>query len=584
MLALCFWSLNSNRGCCGNLNPADTDNLTGRIDVVLLDPLPRVIDAACHFAFRRAPAVTTTIPTTANASAGNFPPANVPFPNSRPLGNPNLETRVPGTHSVARPSRRSNGAEGRGWQTELSANDSSDSARRMVSETAHDMRAPLSTIREAVQLVRNESLGQLTSAQRECLSAAINQCDYAGKLVDEMVQPREFESGFPGVRRQWISIDDLRQSVEATLQPWMMPREIHLLWDGPFGQDIRVYADATLLHRLMVNLASNAIRVTRPGRPVLIRTKSSVNHGVMVWSVVDQGDGISSSDMDLIAMSKAPARSVGGLGLMISRQLAAAHFGTLRMESRVGTGTAVSFQTAFGGPAAVAARWIKWRSELTKTADPKSIGRGQLGNSKQPRRQPRRAGSIISPRRVRIDIPSQTIDLGIADLQPAHRDHVYLTTLSVGAATPASGTDAFDGLLQRTMRMTELAYRTGRRSWVIAWDADDETGARKRIELERLVQNELGPMRITWGDHSVVSETGNAASRGSLSTRLPDLIVRETLSASQHSFCDTDQVRQGTEPIQPSSTAANRLERHIRRLLQQRRKQQTQIGSSMRSR
>lgn len=438
-----------------------------------------------------------------------------------------------------------------------------ESASRLISETAHDLRAPLSTIREAVRLVRDGELGSVSSAQSECLSAAINQCNCAAQLVDEMVQSRRFDSGFPNVSRQWISIDELRQSVEQTLQPWMLPRGIQLLWDGPFGQGVKVYADATLLRRLIVNLAGNAIRVTRDGCPVLIRALPGRVQRVMDWSVVDQGVGISPSDLALIAAGKAPAKSVGGLGLMISRQLATAHFSSLRIESRLGTGTAVSFQTVLGGPAAVAAHWAKWRSGLIDQGDGSVVNENQRVHEVPAPRMSKTTTKPAPPRRVRIDVPSSLIELSADGVQPAFRDRVYLTTVSVGAAVPASGTNAFDALLQRTMRLTELAYRTGRRSWVIAWDADGQMGVAKRVELERLVENELDSMRMTWGASSIVSATKKPNFGCSLTHRLGDLLVRQTLAASQHAVSDADQVRLGTVPMELSSTASQRLELEV---------------------
>ena len=449
--------------------------------------------------------------------------------------------------------------------------ESHHSVSQLISETAHDLRAPISTIREAVRLVRDEELGQVSSTQRECLSAAINQCNCVAQLVDEMVQSRQFDSGFPNVRRRWMSIDDLRQSVEATLQPWMIPREIGLLWDGPFSDGIPIYADATLMRRLLVNLASNAIRATRDGQSVLIRAKPSPGRGVMIWSVVDQGGGISASDMELIAAEKVPARSIGGLGLMIGRQLAAAHFSTMRIESRLGTGTAVSFQTPLGGPAAVAERWCLWRSELARGDSPKAAPSEKRLRNASPARSSRKLVSVAPMRKVRIDVPSETIEVGVSDLRPAYQDQVYMTTVSVGAAVPSTGTDDFDALLQRTMRMTELAYRTGGRSWVIVWDADEKAGIEKRFVLDRLVRDELDDVRMTWGHHAVVSTSVNRESGAMLPVRLSDLIVRESLFAAQQSFPDADEYHLPMQPVRPSSVAANRLERDVKWFRQTRR-------------
>ncbi|MCO8121452.1 HAMP domain-containing histidine kinase [Stieleria sp. TO1_6] len=454
---------------------------------------------------------------------------------------------------------------------------SDSSASRLISETAHDLRAPLATIREAVRLVRDGDLGFVSTSQRECLSAAIDQCNCASQLVDEMVHTRQFESGFPNARRGWILIDDLRRSVEATLQPWVMPRGIHLLWDGPFEQGVGVYADPTLIRRLIVNLANNAIRVTRDGRPVLIRARSDDQRGMMTWSIVDQGNGIEASDMELIAAGKSPARSTGGLGLMISRQLAAAHFSTLRIESRVGTGTAVSFQTPIGGPASVSAAWTKWRSGLIAPERQTIEQQHQQVHNVLPARvvpstASRQSDVIHPPRRVRIDVPSLAVELAVSEHQPAFPDQLLLTTVSIGAATQAANTNAFDELLQRSIRITEFAYRAGRRNWVIAWDADRETALRKRAELELTLRNELQGIRLTWGKFSLVpiATSSDSLPGGSLVSRLCDLMVRQSFSASRRQMPDGNRMRLGAPMISPSPGAESRLETEVQRICRRR--------------
>ena len=57
--------------------------------------------------------------------------------------------------------------------------------------------------------------------------------------------------------------DCMFQMIEETFQPWVIPREIDVLWDVMVDVQTRVYADIALIRRLVVNLATNAIRATR---------------------------------------------------------------------------------------------------------------------------------------------------------------------------------------------------------------------------------------------------------------------------------------------------------------------------------
>lgn len=452
--------------------------------------------------------------------------------------------------------------------------DAFETVSRLISETAHDIRAPLSTIREAVRLVRDGDLGRLSRSQQECLSAAIDQCNCANQMLDEMVQSRRFETGFGNVCRTWISIDQIRQQVEATLQPWALPREIKLLWDGPFGQDVQIYADPVLLRRLIVNLANNAIRVTSANQAVLIRANRAYNSQMMNWSIVDQGRGITPHDLEMIATGRAPTQSVGGLGLLICRQLAAAHFSKLRIESRVGTGTAASFQTPMGGPSSVAANFALWRTQLTKTPPSNIMEQDEMVYPVAPVGTPierqsagnrsKRPESIAAPRRVRIDVPSQAVDLGVGNVSPVFPHHVFLTTVSVGAAVAVTAVGDFEKLLQRSLRVTEMAYRTGGRSWVIAFDADANAAQARRSDIERLAEmEELNTLRLRWSNGVVISSAITDELAVKMSSMLADMMVRQTLYDSQQAVTDPNTDLDGNPVTGESTIPSSRLQREV---------------------
>lgn len=64
-----------------------------------------------------------------------------------------------------------------------------DAAVRRISETAHDLRSPLASIRKSIRSLHDGDLGPITSTQQGCLSATIDQCDRIDRMIGEMVQP-----------------------------------------------------------------------------------------------------------------------------------------------------------------------------------------------------------------------------------------------------------------------------------------------------------------------------------------------------------------------------------------------------------
>jgi signal transduction histidine kinase len=99
-----------------------------------------------------------------------------------------------------------------------------------------------------------------------------------------------------------------------------------------------VSADPEHVGRVLDNLVNNALTYRRPGQPAWVRIAAQVDEGVAVVAVEDRGRGVPPELRDRIferfvrgeqGTGGAPGT---GLGLYISRQLAARHGGKLELE------------------------------------------------------------------------------------------------------------------------------------------------------------------------------------------------------------------------------------------------------------
>ena len=115
------------------------------------------------------------------------------------------------------------------------------------------------------------------------------------------------------------------------------------------------------------------------------------------------------------------------------------------------------------------------------------------------------------------------------------------------------------------MRITELAYRVGRRQWTILWDADVKAAIAKRDALQHLIDTELPEVRVDWDNIKLLHRNReNEPMRGDvIANRFGDLIIRKSLFASRRTFSDANQVRLGTNPIRPSAIASSRLDKEV---------------------
>ena len=105
-----------------------------------------------------------------------------------------------------------------------------------------------------------------------------------------------------------------------------------------------VMADESLLETMLLNLITNSLLHTEPGRLIRMRLKN-VGDACSI-TLEDTGEGFSPEAMSramggAVPVSMTDIRAGAGLGLFVSRGIAAAHGGSLILESREGKGVMI---------------------------------------------------------------------------------------------------------------------------------------------------------------------------------------------------------------------------------------------------
>jgi signal transduction histidine kinase len=120
------------------------------------------------------------------------------------------------------------------------------------------------------------------------------------------------------------------------------------------NEDCVVYADASLLRRILQNLIANAIAYTPRGE-VIIDARAAGDAGDVEIEVRDNGDGISPEHLPTVfdKHDSDPDRDGGlGLGLAIVKTFVEAHDGVVSVESQLGVGS--TFRFTLPGKASIA--------------------------------------------------------------------------------------------------------------------------------------------------------------------------------------------------------------------------------------
>jgi two-component system sensor histidine kinase GlrK len=221
---------------------------------------------------------------------------------------------------------------------------------RMKSEffslMSHEMRTPLTSIREGTNLFLEGVGGEVTEKQRKLLTIISEESNRLIDLVNSLLDLSRLEAGMLPFHFTEEDIGPLIDRSLHELMPLAESRDIKL--EKEIGEVTLVPMDTERIRQVLRNLIGNALKFTPHGGLVRVVARQT-DEGVHV-SVTDTGPGIDQEHIPGIFEKFhqiTPANSSRlqgtGLGLAIVKQIVLAHRGRIWVESKMGQGSSFTF-------------------------------------------------------------------------------------------------------------------------------------------------------------------------------------------------------------------------------------------------
>ncbi len=206
----------------------------------------------------------------------------------------------------------------------------------------HDMRVPLGAIMLYCELMRQR--GKLGSEDRTDLEVVDSQARRLDGFVNDMLQIAKMEGGKLILQRNPVDVNELVNRLREVHCAVAESRGVDLHFDLPLESPV-LELDASLFGRVLDNLLSNALKVSRGGQSVRLEVFYPMSSGdaepespEVELRVTDEGPGIPVEQREMIfdmfkvvEMGETKGPQIG-LGLTFARQVAEAHGGRLWME------------------------------------------------------------------------------------------------------------------------------------------------------------------------------------------------------------------------------------------------------------
>lgn len=218
-----------------------------------------------------------------------------------------------------------------------------------VQTVAHDLRAPLSSVKGFLDILEDSSLGRLSQPHLRAVELIRDGEKRLEILVNNVLDSFRVEQGGLIIRRSPTDMASLAQALLRFFEAKAQARSNKFAFElDPPEQDSGrwlISCDNGLIERVLSNLISNAIKFTQGG-VISLHLEESPHH--IQASVTDTGEGMPEDGLGRLfkKYGQIPGRSDksgAGLGLWISKEIVEAHGGKIWVKSRLGEGTTFIF-------------------------------------------------------------------------------------------------------------------------------------------------------------------------------------------------------------------------------------------------
>jgi two-component system sensor histidine kinase GlrK len=209
---------------------------------------------------------------------------------------------------------------------------------RFLRHVSHELKTPLTAIREGSELMDERSVGDLNHEQSEIVRIIRRSAGQLQRLIENLLNFSTVQVGEPDLNLARVDLRALVREVVEAHKPAIMAKKLALETDL---DEILLTADEDKLKTVVDNLLSNSIKFSPEGGRLLVTAKRQ--DGEAVLDVMDSGPGIQGEDSQRVfdAFFQGANQNEGyvkgsGLGLSITREYVTAHEGSIQVVSNDG--------------------------------------------------------------------------------------------------------------------------------------------------------------------------------------------------------------------------------------------------------
>ena len=204
---------------------------------------------------------------------------------------------------------------------------SREDRRALLADVTHELRTPLTVVAGGIEAM----LDGVHPMDEDHLAPLLAETAVMDRLLDDLRTLSLAEAGALPLHRELVDLRSLADEVVAAHRPRAEAGGVTLGATG--DRPVVTSVDPVRVREILGNLVANAVRHTPAGGTVTVEVGTDGGEALLV--VRDTGEGIAAADLPRVfdRFHRRADSGGSGLGLAIVRDLAAAHGGSVAVES-----------------------------------------------------------------------------------------------------------------------------------------------------------------------------------------------------------------------------------------------------------
>jgi PAS domain S-box-containing protein len=249
-----------------------------------------------------------------------------------------LDGRLIGVLGIARDITKRKQAEQLLKESEAQLLELNATKDKFFSIIAHDLRNPFSLLVGLAEIMADENNAMSTEELRHNASVLYKTASSTFNLLENLLEWSRLQRGLSILKRDTIFLAKFIDNLNEAFSEMASKKLIKLTVNVP--EDLSIIADPNMLHSILRNLVTNAIKFTNTGGMVSVSVSKKKDKKEIFFEIKDTGIGISPKMIDDLFRIDVNNTRPGtenepssGLGLILCKEFVEMHGGKIWVES-----------------------------------------------------------------------------------------------------------------------------------------------------------------------------------------------------------------------------------------------------------